>query len=367
MSDIRIIRLALSDSAPVAGLVNEGLELTDAEVLAKTEVGNNQLTLGGIVYSGITSICTDYSGNIYGVDSSRNCVVKIEEDGRISWVAGSQAGASGNNGTLNDVAAVTARFNGPKGIACDKSGTLYIADTSNHQIRTIKGGKVNVLAGSAGLSGLTDGAGEVARFYNPYDIAVDKAGIVWVADRSNHALRKIDNNGTVLTVAGNGSSGNFITNDANSTATNYETYYANKNTASFNLPDAITVDLQGNVFIYDSGNYIIKKYTADGKLYRYSGSGNVGRSLGVTDLGTVATCPAFTCSYTSIEDLAADASGNVYAVDYIAEGSRLVTIDRNGKPAEVADWDANSYAGPNALACSPAQTLFVVNGSTQRQ
>ena len=362
MTDIRIIRLGLSSYANVAGTADEGLVLSNVDMHDLSEVGNSNLTLGNISYSGIVAICSDYSGNIYGVDNTRNCVVKIEEGGRISWVAGSQSGASGNNGTKNDVPAQEARFNAPEGIACDKSGTIYIADMSNHQIRTIKGGKVNVLAGSAGLSGLVDGTGETARFYNPIDVAVDKAGIVWVADRSNNALRKITNDGKVLTVAGNGSTGNFITDDTNKSAANYETYYANNNTATFNLPDAVITDLQGNVFIADTGNNIIKKYTADGKLYRYSGGGNSGRSLGLGG-NTVATCSAFTCSYTGIYDLAADSSGNIYAVDHKTVGSRIVKIDRNGTPAEVADWDSNSFHGPYALAVSPAQTLFVVNQS----
>ena len=345
MSDIRIIRLALSDAGSTAAA---GVELSDAEILAKSIVNNSDLTTKTILYSGIIAICTDYSGNIYGVDNTRNCVVKIEESGRVSWVAGSQSGAAGNNGTLNNVPAADARFNAPQGIACDKSGTIYVADYSNHQIRTIKGGKVSVLAGSAGLSGLVDGSGEVARFYNPAAVAVDKAGIVWVADYNNHALRKIMSNGTVLTVAGNGSSGNAVN------------VQANNHTASFDNPNAITVDLQGNVFIGDLGNYTIKKYTADGWLYRHSGGGNVGVSLGLGG-STVATCSAFTCSYTLIYSLAADASGNTYAIDHATVRSRLVKIDRNGTPAEVADWDSNSYHGPYAVAVSPAQQIFVVN------
>lgn len=348
MADIRIIRLGLGDYANVAGTATEGLVLSDADILNKTEAGNERLQ-GPIAYTGIIRICTDYSGNIYGVDNSRNCVVKIEEGGKVSWVAGSQTGASGNNGTKNDVPAVDARFNGPEGICCDKSGTIYVADYSNHQIRTIKGGKVNVLAGSAGLSGLVDGDGETARFYNPVAVAADKSGVIWVADYNNHALRKITNNGTVLTVAGNGIAGN---------ANNIQ---ANNHTACFNSPHAVTVDLQGNVFIADSINKIVKKYTPDGWLYRHSGSGNTGISLGVTDLGTIATCPAYTCSYTLLMDLAADASGNTYAVDHVTTRSRLVKIDRNGTPSEVADWDSNSYHGPYSIAVSPAQTLFVLN------
>ena len=360
MTDIRIIRLGLGSYANVAGTASEGLVLSDVDMYNLTEVGNAHLIKGNISYSGIVDVCVDYSGNIYGVDSTNNCVVKIEEGGRVSWVAGSQVGTAGNNGTKNGIPAQAARFNAPLGIACDKGGTIYIADSSNHQIRTIKGGLVNVLAGSAGLSGLTDGTGETARFSSPAALAVDKAGTVWVADTGNNALRKITNDGKVLTVAGNGSVGNFITSDANSTAANYETYYANNNTASFSAPNAIAVDIAGSVYIADAGNNIIKKYTADGKLYRFSGGGNVGTSLGLGGK-TIADCSAYTCSYNSLQALAMETNGTLYVVDRKTVGSRLLRITKTGTPHEVADWNSNSFYGPVAIAVSPAQTLFVIN------
>jgi sugar lactone lactonase YvrE len=166
----------------------------------------------------------------------------------------------------------------------------------------------------------------------------------------NYALRKITNDGNVLTVAGNGSAGNLYN------------VQANNHTATLGRPNAVTVDQQGNVYISDIDNNTIRKYTANGWLYRYSGSGNVGRSLGLGG-STVATCSQFTCSYTSIatNGLAADASGNVYVVDHMTTAGRLLKLDRNGVPAEVADWNGNSYHGPYAIAVSPAQVLFVVN------
>jgi sugar lactone lactonase YvrE len=357
MSDYRILRLNLSDLyAGTASEAFDGIALTNAKVEAKTEEGPHGLAGGGIVYNGITSICTDYSGNIYGVSSAKNMVVKIEEGGRISWVAGDQGGNAGNNAALNNVAANLAKFNAPSGIACDKYGTLYIADTSNNQIRTVKDGKVNVLAGSAYISGLTDGTGVDARFYQPISVAVDKGGTVWVADRSNHALRKITNDGYVLTVAGNGTAG-YTCN-----------VQANNHTALLKLPNAVTVDAQGNVYVSSASaagltdNNIIKKYTPDGWLYRFSGGGNVGRSLGLGGSdGTVNTCSQFTCSYTAIFDLACETSGNVYVIDHMSTGGRLLKLSRDGAPSEVADWNGNSYHGPYSIAVSPAQTLFVAN------
>jgi hypothetical protein len=91
-----------------------------------------------------------------------------------------------------------------------------------------------------------DGSGEIARFYSPSGLAVDKGGTVWVADRSNHALRKITNDGTVLTVAGNGVAGYAFYTDPYAPLPNAK---ANNHTACLKLPDAVTVDAYGNVYI----------------------------------------------------------------------------------------------------------------------
>ena len=156
MADTRIIMLALSDLGATAEL---GENLTNQEVLDKTEAGNNQITARGGL--GCYSMCHDWSGNIYVADAGRHFIFKVTEGGggldgdyQVSTIAG-KFGTSGNNAALQNVKATDARFNSPYGIACDKSGTLYVADTSNNQIRTIKDGLVSVLAGS----GIASGAG----------------------------------------------------------------------------------------------------------------------------------------------------------------------------------------------------------------
>jgi hypothetical protein len=287
---VRLLRLGMSAAGTTAA---EALDLTSAEILATTEAGPSTLANANCPITSLIGICHDWSGNLYACDNAKHCIVKIEEGGRYTWVAGSKTGVSGNNGTLNDVPAATARFNAPTGIACDRYGTLYVADTSNQQIRVIKNGKVSVLAGSAGLTGLVDGSGETARFNTPTDVAVDRAGVVYVADKNNHAIRKITSNGTVLTIAGNGSAGNKVN------------FKATTQYAEFSSPTVLTTDLSGNIYVVDTGNNMIKKITPNGWIYRFSGSGNTGVSLGS------GTEPMFNCSYTSIQDIEADQSGNI--------------------------------------------------------
>ena len=116
----------------------------------------------------------------------------------ISTFAG-QAGVAGST----DATGIAARFNGQSGIAVDISGNLYVADTSNHVIRKVtSGGVVTTLAGLAGANGSADGTGSAARFNAPSGIAVSSVGTVYVADTYNHTIRVISPEGVVTTLAG---------------------------------------------------------------------------------------------------------------------------------------------------------------------
>ena len=96
-----------------------------------------------------------------------------------------------------------ARFAAPRSLAASADGTVYVADTDNNLIRKISPkGTVTTLAGKAGESGNTDGAGDAARFREPRGIAVDTAGNVYVADTGNNSIRQITPAGLVTTITG---------------------------------------------------------------------------------------------------------------------------------------------------------------------
>lgn len=141
-----------------------------------------------------SGLALDEEGNLYVADTGNHAIRKIDAQGMVSTVAG-----TGEPG-LRDGPAMQARFNGPLGVAVDRAGNLYVADTYNDRIRKIgRDGNVSTLAGAAS-PGYQDGVGEAARFDTPAGVAVDALGNVWVADMRNNAIRKLAIDGLVTTL-----------------------------------------------------------------------------------------------------------------------------------------------------------------------
>lgn len=335
----RLIRLTSSDIASTAAL---GVNLTNAEIAAKLEAGEANFASK----SGVSprAVCADNSGNLYVCDRLSHAIYKIDEGGQISTYAG-DPGTSGHNGTLTNVAALDARFTNPRGIACDNSGNIWVADTGNHQIRVIRDGFVSHVAGDgsgpAG-AGADDGVGGAASFDGPFDLDVDPSGVVWVADTGNNMIRRIKD-GTVYTFAGS-----QVAGDKTNVAVTAE--------AIFDAPQAIAVDQNGDLFVCDTGNRKIKKVTQTGWVYWHSGSGSLGRSLG-TD--------SFDCEYDTLVRSDVDESGNLYVVDSDVDGSagsRLLRISSTGIPSVINDFNGTDVDGSVVgVAVSPAGKLFVIS------
>jgi sugar lactone lactonase YvrE len=335
MANNKVVRFALSDAAATAAA---GVNITDARLAAKVEAGSEGLVVKGSV--NVSGVCTDNSGNIYVADSARHVILKIEEGGTISVFAGA-AGLSGNNTALMGVDALAARFNAPQGVACDNSGNVYVADTGNNQIRVISGNKVSLLAGNGEQqAGLVDGEGAAAQFNGPQDVAVDNAGVVYVADTANHSIRQIKG-GTVLTIAGSEAGD--------------QSNVAGTARSIFDSPGSVACDAEGNVYVGDTNNNKIKKITTDGWVYRLSGSGNSGITLGNSG------DEAFSCEYVAPKISDVDESGNLYVIDVDTTNSRLLKLDYNGVPSVVHAFAATTDAGSVVNATvSPGQKIFAI-------
>jgi len=141
-----------------------------------------------------SSLAIDRLGNLYVADTGNNAIRKVAPDGSVSTLAG-----GGEPGYLDGVGRA-ARFDGPVGVAVDREGNVYVADTYNDRIRRIgKDGSVTTLAGS-GTPGNLDATGTAAGFDTPTAIVVDKQGVLYVADTGNDAIRRIGKDGTVTTL-----------------------------------------------------------------------------------------------------------------------------------------------------------------------
>ncbi len=184
------------------------------------------------------------NGVIYVADSANNRIRVISPITGVGTFAG-----SGNYSFKNANTSLGASFASPTGICYDASTrTMYVADKDNHVIRKINSsGYVTTVAGIPGIQGFTNGNSlQEARFYLPYDVKIDAAKNLYVSDSGNHAIRKISREGnitTVTTVAGTGYPGNNDGNGAN---------------ATFRTPRGMDLEPGGNIYVADSANGVVR-------------------------------------------------------------------------------------------------------------
>lgn len=209
------------------------------------------------------ALAIDASDNIYVGDRLNYAIRKITPAGVVTALAGN--GVSG----MVDATGSAARFSEPLGIAVDASGNIFVGDYFNNRIRKITpAGVVTTFAGTS--LGMVDGTGTAAAFNNPFGLAFDAAGNLYVSDSHNFAIRKITPAGVVTTLAGNGSQGS-----ANGTGS----------AATFSRPIGIATDANGNVYECDLDNHTIRKITPAGVVTTFAGTTGVsGASDGATAL-----------------------------------------------------------------------------------
>ncbi|HTA81522.1 MAG TPA: SBBP repeat-containing protein, partial [Bacteroidia bacterium] len=184
-----------------------------------------------------TGLVTDAAGNIYISDKFNNCIRKVNTAGIITTAAGNgTAGFTGDGG-----AATNAELNNPYGIAIDPHGNIYIADYKNARVRVLgNSGNITTIAGN-GINGYSgDGGAATAAEIAPIAVAVDDSGYIYIADADNNRIRKIVN-GIITTFAGNG-------------AANYFGDGGLADTSALYYPAGLTCDHMGNVYIADYNN-----------------------------------------------------------------------------------------------------------------
>ena len=231
---------------------------------------------------------TDANGNVYVADLYSHTIRKITPAGVVTTLAGTVGVTGSADGT-----GATARFSSPRGIATDSGGNVYVSDTGNHTIRKITpAGVVTTLAGTASVTGSADSTGAAASFNIPQGIATDTSGNVYVGDYGNGTVRKITPAGVVTTLAGTAG----VAGSADGTGA----------AARFSYLRSVATDASGNVYVADSGNKTIRKITPGGVVTTLAGTAGVSGSADGTGAAAKFSDP---------QDIASDASGNVYVSD----------------------------------------------------
>ena len=298
------------------------------------------------------AVVCDSAGNLYIADTYNNVIRKVTfATTSVDTTFTTLAGTAGSQGSADGTGSA-ALFNYPNGVAVDATGNVYIADESNHTIRKItSGGVVTTLAGTAGSSGSTDGTGSAARFASPAGVAADVEGNVYVADRANHSIRKITSGGVVTTLAGS-SAGDTGSSDGTGSD------------ARFWSPRSVAVDVeQGTVYVADTANHTIRKITPGGVVTTLAGSAG---SLGSTD-GTGSAARFY-----QPRGVAVDVAGNVYVADWLNHTIRKITFDGvvttlAGTAGSSGSTDGTGSAArfnrPLGVAVDAADNVYVTDGS----
>jgi sugar lactone lactonase YvrE len=305
---------------------------------------------------GTTYYLRAYATNVIGV--GYGTVIKFTTSTTVASLTTTVSTFAGstNYGFLDGTGA-SVLFNGPQALAYNPvAGNIYVVDALNNSIRTMttSGGVAtytnptlgyfpwpiySTYASTAPLS--------TALFNGPRSIAFDSQGNAYVADLGNDVIRKITTAGVVSTFAGNGTLGYLDGPDS---------------TAQFYQPMGIVVDAQGNVFVADMGNHVIRKITPAGVVSTFAGavaSAGYPQAIAKGYYDGTGTLAAFS----NPSAMAIDAQGNIYVADPGNSAIRMIT------PAAVVTTLAgnpvqkNVVGSPSALAVDAQGNLFIADQS----
>ena len=294
----------------IADTSNHRIRKVDAAGVITTVVGDGTQGYGGdggaAVAAQLSSpygVAPDGAGNLYIADRNNNRIRKVDAAGVITTVAGDGRRGYGGDGG----AAVAAQLNFPTGVAPDGAGNLYIADRNNNRIRKVDAaGAITTVAGDGTQGFGGDGGAAVAAQLNlPTVVAPDGSGNLYVADRNNNRIRKVDAAGVITTVAGDGAFG--YGGDGGAAVA-----------AQLNRPTVVAPDGAGNLYVADWYNHRIRKVDAAGAIITVAGDG----TLGYNGDGGVSTKAQL--NYPT--GVAPDDLGNLYIADAGNDRIRRVTF-----------------------------------------
>lgn len=301
----------------------------------------------------VDGITADNKGNIYISMRAHNIISRIDSKGVLTRFAGTgESGFAGDGGPAQN-----ALLQVPAGLTLDKEGNLYVADRENHRVRKIDSkGIITTIAGNgtAGFSG--DGGMATAASLNlPSDVVVDTENNIYISDRSNDRVRVINSKGIISTYAGNGTPD--FRGDSGPAVS-----------ASLDKPFGLALDKNNNLYIADRNNNRIRKVTPKGIITTIAGDGGF---FFMGDNG-----PGYRASIAGPTGLTVDDDGNLYIAD--RNNNRIRMLDAMGMIRTVMGTGQQDYNGDSEVAretnlylpfdvtIDPKGNLLVVDRSNYR-
>ncbi len=305
------------------------------------------------------------AGNIWAVNQSTQ-IIKI--------IAGNAGGSTGFSGDGNS--ATAASFLSPWGMVSDGAGGIFVTDSGNNRLRHIAGSTQTVSTTAGGFIGDGGKANAASLNFNQLEhAAFDTAGNLYIADGRNNRIRRVSSSGVITTFAGTGITG-YSGDGGLATA------------ATLSNPTAVVADRNGNIFIADTGNGVIRKVDSSGTITTFSSvtiywqgalaidaSGNLYASDGLYEIwkilpsgsATVVAGVLYEIGYNGDEipatqaslgeptGIAIDSMGNLYIADWL--NNRIRKVDTNGIISTVAGDGTPGFSGDGGPATSAMLSL----------
>ena len=334
------LKLDWAGNLYIAEEFNHVARKVDRNGIITTVAGNGFLSYSSCINPATSAslgeldgVAIDPAGNLYIANGwPLVCVLKVDLNGIVTRFAGTGArGYSGDGGP-----ATQAELGSFSGLAADAAGNIYIADGGNSRIRKVDTqGIISTVAGNGnfGYSGDGGPATQATLSLNASGLAFDAAGDLYIADTINQRIRKVDTNGIIHTIAGNGHIG--FSGDGGP-ATQAELYY----------PYGIAVDAAGNIYIGDSGNERIRRVDTNGTIKTIAGTGDSNYSGDGGPATKAGLVPG---------SLAIDSSGALLLLDFPNNRVRKVDVSKS----------AVNFASQTVGTVTPSQQVTVTNIGNQ--
>jgi uncharacterized protein (TIGR03437 family) len=317
------MRLLLAISAlrvflAAAAIAADGSSYRISTIAGSDYVGDNGPATSALLFQA-DGITFDAAGHLYVSDAANHRIRMISRTGTITTVAGTGvAGYTGDGGPAS-----AAQLNSPYGLAADGAGNLYVADLGNARVRRIApDGTMTTVAGGGTMSagGINDGIAATTAVLNaPRNLAWDSRGSLYISDFSGHRVYRLTPAASLVTVAGNGTPG-FSGDGALATL------------AQLSYPAGLAVDQNGNVYIGDTGNHLIRKITG-------------------TKITSIARASAST-------GMTTDVFGTLYAADPVAAQMLTIPVGATAVAFPILAQD---------LCFGPDGYVYATDGSTVRR